>query len=195
MVVPVLTEPVSSTGAEATVVTVSPTPVTDIGTSSVSLSATRISMFSRVVLAKPDAVTVSVYFPGLRSGKLKLPSSLVVTVLATLVSTFLISTVAPGRAAPFGSVTVPVSAPRDSCAPAATNVSRSNSTAETPRRNAYLLITLSSFSRLLAVERQLECAFTQGVYFCRSPKDDVSVCGAPTIIRSIGSESGKRPRP
>jgi hypothetical protein len=68
-VVPVLTEPVSSTGAEAMVVTVSPTPVTDTGTSSVSLSATRISMFSRVALEKPCAVTVSVYRPGLRSGK------------------------------------------------------------------------------------------------------------------------------
>jgi hypothetical protein len=48
-----VTEPVSSTGAEATVVTVSPTPVTDIGTSSVIFSETRISMFSRVAFEKP----------------------------------------------------------------------------------------------------------------------------------------------
>jgi hypothetical protein len=68
---------------------------------------------------------------------------LVVAVLAMLVSTFLISTVTPGSAAPFGSVTLPESEPRNSCAlAAATNIERSSIMAAMPRWNAFLLITL-----------------------------------------------------
>ena len=44
--------------------------------------------------AEPWAVTLSVYLPGLSSGKLKFPSSLVVAELAMLVSTFRTSNLA-----------------------------------------------------------------------------------------------------
>ena len=72
-----------------------------------------------------------------------MPSSFVVAVVSLLVSMFLIVTVAPGIAAPFGSVTLPVTEPRNSCALAVTNRDRSNNAARIPWRNICLYMSLS----------------------------------------------------
>ncbi len=68
--VPVLTVPVSSTGADAIDVTTSDTLPMASATSSVNLSATRTSIFSRTAVLKPSVLTVTVYLPGCKSGKL-----------------------------------------------------------------------------------------------------------------------------
>ena len=60
---------------------------------------------------KPPCEACTSYWPTSRSGTRYRPSSLVVTVRITPVLTFLTCTVAPGTAAPDGSVTVPEMTP------------------------------------------------------------------------------------
>src|SRR6266851_1962889 len=66
----------------------------------------------RALVLKPEVgATVTVYFPGGRSGITKIPSPPVVNCFSIPVASFFAVTVAPEMTPPFGSVTVPVIEP------------------------------------------------------------------------------------
>ena len=109
-----------STVGVAVIVTRSSTPDTFIDSGRFMAWPTVRSAFSTTRVAKPDFETVSVYLPGGNCKAINRPSSSVVEVLTKFVSTFFTSTLAPGRAAPLASSTVPWIVPAVICVCAST---------------------------------------------------------------------------
>src|SRR5216684_454126 len=116
---------VSTCTAEACTSTVSTMPPTGILIVTLVRSATCASTPLCSTFLKPCFVTVMLYAPGESSGKLKLPSELVVAVRTDPVCVDVMVTLAPATTAPLASVTTPVIVPEVICATAAgTNASK-----------------------------------------------------------------------
>src|SRR5260370_36645151 len=104
-------------GAASTVTVSVAAPISIFKLTAVT-SPTCSSTFLSVSFLKPPLFTVRVYTLGSSSGKEKLPCSLVTAWRAAPVRSLTALTVAPGTAAPLGSVTVPVIVPEVFCAEA-----------------------------------------------------------------------------
>src|SRR5215213_4376906 len=127
------------------VVTVTVSPTVGLSVKSARtfwLSST--STPSRLTEPKPWPVAVTLYLPMGRKVALYEPSSFVVIVRSCPVSTLRIATVAPGRTAPLGSLTVPCTVPVTVCAKTAAPRQRTQAARATkrliigPPPNAYM---------------------------------------------------------
>src|SRR6266446_1216543 len=134
-------------------------------------SATCSSTLLSVSFLKPVLITVTVYVPGSSSGNEKLPCSLVVVLRVAVVRSLVTLTVAPGTAAPLGSVTDPVIRPVIFCADTggvkttrlakeiAPSTSATTANSEPAERN--LPNASFEFKRLIFIRIPLEEAFSR----------------------------------
>src|SRR5262249_10507501 len=110
---------VSSRGEVAVIVMLSlGAPISSLRSTATSV-AVETRMPARSSFFKPGCPTTILYLPGTTNGNPYAPVSFEVVCSATLVATLNASTIAPGTAAPLGSVMRPEIVPRDSWANAA----------------------------------------------------------------------------
>jgi len=83
--------------------------------STVWVCATRSTTFSALAVRNPGAETRIVYEPAGKYGSVYVPVDVVVVFVSTRVAEFVAMMLAPGTAAPVGSVTVPVTVPIGPC--------------------------------------------------------------------------------
>src|SRR6266404_4090304 len=129
------------------------------------------STLSTVWVGKPCATTVTLYVPSGMSWKANAPSVVVTVLWSIPVALSVAFTCAFGTELPDGSVTVPLIAPRNVCAFAATPKVK---IITNPRNNRLILPPPSRFSEQLTSTQSTPNCLRLRADFCRPPAPDQS---------------------